>query len=384
MNQAGYSDKALEQMAQDFEKENGGKVQVKFTFVKYDELHDKIVASAAASTATYDVVLLDLIWTSEFGDKGYVEALDPNLADIKKDDIAPAVWKAFTYQGKIWAFPFLANFQNFFYNKDQLAKAGFNAPPKTMDEWVAQMEALKAKGIVQYPYTDSWRQAEGLVCDYVRTAGEFGGSLFDDKGQPVMDQGAGLQALKFMRMLVDKGLANPNALNSDEPTAKDAFISGQAAFNTNWTFVYGQMNDASVSKVKGAAEIGTMPVAGGVNLPSASVSGFQGLAIMANSAHKKEAWQWIKYATSPAVQAKHLEEMPVWTSVQKSPEAKKVNPAIDIMAINLANVFNRPQVPDYQQVSAVIQEEVHKTLLKQETPEQAAKNMVDRIKKLGK
>jgi multiple sugar transport system substrate-binding protein len=384
MNQAGYSDTVLLDIADRYTKQSGTPVKLNYTFVKYDELHDKIVTSAAAATATFDVILLDLIWTSEFGAKGYVIPLDDRIAAEMKNDIAPAIFSAFVYNGKTWAFPFLANFQCFFYNADQLDKAGYAAAPATLEEWYQQMVDLKSKGVVTYPYTDSWNQKEGLVCDYVRTAAQYNGDLFDESGKPIMDQGAGLQALQFMRRCIDEGLADPAATNTDEPGAMNAFVSGAVTFNTNWTFVRGNMLDPEVSQIVEHARVGLIPSAQGSPNPAGSVSGFQGLAVMANSKNPDTAWDFIKFATSPQIQGEHLEsEFPVWTSVQKSEEILKINSDAPAYATNLANVRHRPRVPNYQQVSAIIQEEVHNCLLTLASPEDATGNMVKRISALG-
>ncbi|MEA3308033.1 MAG: extracellular solute-binding protein [Chloroflexota bacterium] len=379
MNQAGYSEEILQEMAQQFHADNPG-VEINFTFVKYDELHDKIVTSAAASTATYDVILLDLIWTAEFGHKGYVIPLDERITEEQKADIAPAIFDAFIYNDQMWAFPFLANFQNMFYNLDHLQAAGFDGPPATLEEWYAQMVALKEQDIVQYPYIDSWNQKEGLVCDYVRTAAQFGGNLFDENGQPIMDQGAGLRALQFMRRLVDEELADPAALTTDEPGAMNALISGAATFNTNWTFVRGNMLDPEKSNIVDAARTGLLPTAKDVAAPAGTVSGFQGLAVMANSDKQEVAWRWIQFATSAEVQQQHLEsEFPIWSSLQNSEQEQEINPDAEFYATNLANAHHRPKVANYPEVSAIIQEEVHSCLLQITSPEEATAEMVQRI-----
>jgi multiple sugar transport system substrate-binding protein len=114
------------------------------------------------------------------------------------------------------------------------------------------------------------------------------------------------------------------------------------------------------------------------------VSGFQGLAVMANSKNVAQSWDFIKFATAPTIQSENLEsEFPVWTSVQKSSQEKKINPDADLYATTLANVHHRPRVANYQQVSAIIQEEVHNCLLKQTKPEEATSNMVSRINGLN-
>ncbi len=383
MNQAGYSEKVLQDIANRYIKQSNTPVKISYTFVKYDELHDKIVTSAAAATATFDVILLDLIWTAEFGRKGYVVPLDDRITAEVKKDIVPSIFSAFVYNNKTWAFPFLANFQCFFYNAAHLDKAGFSAPPKTIEEWYDQMVALKSKGVVKYPYIDSWNQKEGLVCDYVRLAAQYGGDLFSDDGKPTMDKGAPLQALKFMRQLIDEGLADPSATNTDEPGAMNAFVSGAVTFNCNWTFVRGNMLNPKVSKIVADARVGLLPPAKNNPQPAGSISGFQGLAVMANSKNTDVAWDFIKFATAPTIQSENLEsEFPVWTSVQQSAQAKKVNPDVEFYATNLANAHHRPRVPNYQQVSAIIQEEIHACLLKQAKPEDAATSMVSRINAL--
>lgn len=121
MAQAGYQPEEVRQMADVFEEIVG--VEVNITFVKYDEMHDKIVTSAAVPVGTYDVVLEDLIWTAEFAEYGFVEPIDDRVNDRILNDIPKAILDAFRYNGKLWAMPYLANFQLFFYNEDMIKKS---------------------------------------------------------------------------------------------------------------------------------------------------------------------------------------------------------------------------------------------------------------------
>jgi len=363
MAQAAYQPDEIRDMADLFEELSG--IKVNLEFVKYDEQHEKVVLSAVAPVPTYDVFSLDLIWTAEFASRGFCVPIDDYITEVKAD-IAPAILDAFVFNGKTWAMPFLANFQLFFYNIDMIKKAGFAGPPKTLEEMVEQMEAMKAKGIVKYPWTDSWNQKEGLTCEYVWLTGAFGGDTFDEKGRPIFNTGPGLEALEFMVMLLEKGLASPKSLTNDEPAAKDDFISGNAAFTSNWTFQFGLMNDPAVSKVVGAGKMGLLPVSKDVlgKYPddTASVSGFQGAAILANSKNKDAAWKYVRYITSPIVQRAYLTEMPVWTSVQTSAYAKMMDPVIDIKGKQIASVHHRPKVPPYPEVSSILQRYIHLAL----------------------
>jgi multiple sugar transport system substrate-binding protein len=373
MAQAGYQPDDIRDMANLFEELTDTKVNI--TFVKYDEMHEKIVTSAVAPVATYDAILLDLIWTAEFASKRMVIPLDDRITPAMRKDIAPAIMGAFEFNKKTWAMPFLANFQLFFYNLDLIKKAGFSGPPKSLEEMVEQMKAIKAKGLCKYPWTDSWNQKEGLVCEYVWLTGAFGGETFNEDGEPIFNQGPGLKALEFMVDLLKEGLASPKALTNDEPAAKDDFISGNAAFTTNWTFQYALMNDPSVSKVVGEGKMGLIPVSrealNKYKFDTATVSGFQGAAIMANSRKKDLAWQYVKFITSPLVQRSYLQEMPVWTSVQTSAYATMMDPTMPIKAKEIASVHHRPKVPPYPEVSSTLQRYIHQALQMKMGPKEA-------------
>ncbi len=373
MAQAAYQPDEIRDMANLFEELSG--IKVNLEFVKYDEQHEKVVASAVAPIPTYDVFSLDLIWTAEFASRGFCVAIDDYMSPEVKEDIAPAIMNAFVFEGKTWAMPFLANFQLFFYNIDMIKKAGFDAAPKTLEEMVEQMEAIKAKGICKYPWTDSWNQKEGLTCEYVWLTGAFGGDTFDEEGKPIFNTGPGLKALEFMVMLLDKELASPKSLTNDEPAARDDFIAGNAAFTSNWTFQYGSMNDPSISNVVGAGKMGLLPVAkdvlGQYTYDTASVSGFQGAAILANSKNKEAAWKYVRFITSPIVQRAYLTEMPVWTSVQTSAYAQTMDPVMDIKAKQIASVHHRPKVPAYPEVSSILQRYIHSALTGKMEPKAA-------------
>ncbi len=390
MNQAGYSTSVLEKMGKQFSVKYPN-VKIEFTFLPYPQMHSAILTSSAAPQAQYDVILSDLIWTSEFAQKGYTIPLNSYISKNIKNakEIPQSVWNGFDIKGKVMAMPFLANFQNFYYNKKMLKEAGFTSGPKTMTQWLNQMKVLKAKHIVQFPYEDSWMQAEGLVCDYVRTAGEFGnGNLFNSKGQPIMNQGPALKALEWMHMLYQDGLVNPNSLTADEPTAANAFASGQAAFNTNWTFVTGIMDTKSQSKIVGQGVVTTFPVVPGTNKSTltASISGFQGLAIPANTPASLRgwAWKWIQFATSPAVQAQHLNsQWPVWSTVANSKAEQTINPWYQVYKKNLNGVYNRPMVANYSAVSSIIQQYVHSAIEGTIPVQTAANDMVQQINGLN-
>jgi multiple sugar transport system substrate-binding protein len=333
-------------------------IEVKIDYIDYNDQYEKIVGSASI----YDVLSLDQIWLADFVSKGLLAPLDDYITKRMKRDCVPAVLKAFQYQNETWAFPFLVNFQLFFYNENMVKAAGFKNPPKSLEAMVEQMRAMKERGIIEYPWTDSWDQSEGLINEYVWLTAAFGGSLFDEAGKPVFDQKAGTMALKFMVMLLKEQLAHPKILTNDEIAAKDDFISGQAAFTSNWIFQAGFLDDPKVSTIIKQGKMGLLPASESITSTTASVGGFQGIAIPAASQQKEAAWKWIKFFTSPLVQRAYFFEMPIWTSVQTSQDANMLDPMMTIKREQLLNVHHRPNIPNYSEVSLILQKYIHLTL----------------------
>ncbi|MGE5586548.1 MAG: extracellular solute-binding protein [Bacillota bacterium] len=384
MAQAGYQPDEFEEMTREFARESG--IRVALNFVRYDEEYQKIVTSATSPVATYDVVLVDLIWVAEFAEKGYVVPLDRGLAAKVRQGISPEILSAFEDRGRIWAMPFLANFHFLFYNEDMLRRAGFDAAPGTIEEMEVQMRAMKRKGVVEYPMIASWNQKEGLVCEYVWLVGAYGGGIFDSHGDPIFNHGPGVAALETMTRWVRGGLVNPLALTADELVAKDVFIAGKAAFAPNWTFLSGFMSDPAVSRVASHARMGLLPVAKAVRdetgRVSSSVSGFQGLAVMANSSHKPEAWRFVEFMASPEVQGRCLQEVPVWTSLQMSREARANDPWLDVKLEQMRWLQHRPKLVRYQEISAIMQRFIHTALEGAMSPQEALDVAVERIRSL--
>lgn len=391
--QSGYAPEELQKLRAMFQELTG--ITVNLEYVKYDSQYEKIAAAAAV----YDVLTLDQIWVADLAAKALLAPLEGYVTKKMSQDVTPAALKAFQYQKQTWAFPFLVNFQLFFYNEKMLKTAGFEAPPQTLDALLAQMKALKQKELVEYPWTASWAQAESLLCDYVWLTGAYGGEIFDSAGNPTFDQKPGLMALAFMLKLLTEEFASPTILTKDELAVKDDMLNGRAAFSSNWLFQAGFFDNPGVPEPEESPEpeviesapakpeagpaapakaqptptpakpeppitkqvkVALLPASG--TPKTASVSAFQGLAIPDASKKKDAAWKWIKFLTSPLVQRAYRFEMPIWTSVQASPEATQLDPLMAVKKEQLTNVHHRPNLPNYAAVSLILQKYLHLAL----------------------
>jgi multiple sugar transport system substrate-binding protein len=367
-DQVGYDPTVLQTLANKFRSLHDNKVFVSIETAHYRDLYEGILAAGLSKTAPYDVVALDQVWVPAFANRKQLLSLKDQIPDDSRSDIMPSLLDAFSFKATTWAMPHVLNVQSLYYNKGQLRAAGFQDPPKTLEDWHTQMTALRSRVT---PYTDSWAQDEGLVSDFVRITAQFGGDLFDAGGKPLLLEQPAQRAAAFMRQLIDEHLVRADIAASNEPDAMRAFLSGGVAFTTNWNFVWGAMNDPAYSQIIGQGSVAPMPAAASTGKPAASVSGFLGLAVLANSAHQDLAVAWLRYLTSPEVQSQRTGELPIWTSLQNSADLRKANPEIGVFLSNLANARPRPKLVHYVEASSVLQRHLHDLVLGSASPSSA-------------
>ena len=372
MAQAGYSESDVRAMTDAYLKDHPD-VSVKLEFVPYEQLHDKITL-AAGSGEGYDVVLYDVIWPAEFAENKILTDVTDRIDAKTKSEVEDGAWTTVTYKDKAYGMPWSVDSKYLFYNKEMLAKAGITTLPKTWDDVIADAKIIKQKGIVDYPIVWSWSQAEAVICDYAILLQAYGGKFLDDAGKPAFNKDGGLDALKFMADSIKSGVTNPHSTEYLEEDVRGVFSSGKAAFALNWTYMYGMANtNPKESQVVGKVGVIAPPGVAGKN-PIGTVNGAMGLGIPESSKSKDAAWDYIKFLSSPAIEAKYAASSPpIWKSFYEE-AAKQDRPDKELMAAEAASfnaLSNRPQVPEYQQFSARLQLAIQQALLGKATPEDA-------------
>jgi len=360
MKQAGYSEEDITAMTAEYTKANPN-VKVNLTFVAYEELEPKILASY--SSGGYDVVLGDCIWPPKFSQAGVVLDVTSRMSSVNTQDIFKGAMDSVAYQGKYYGMPWLNDCKYLFYNKAMLQKAGFSAPPATWDELETMAKAIKAKGIVKYPIAWSWSQAEALICDYTVLSEAFGGGMISADGKPALTAEGNQKALDFMVRSLKEGLTNPKSTEMLEDDVLNTFVAGNAAFGLNWTYMYAAAKDPSKSKIGDA--VGIAPIPGSAAVKSATVNGGMPLMITSGSKNPDAAWNYILYLSSVDVQKKYAKNaLPIWKSLFDDPAVVATNPeVVQVSKIQYDYIKNRPQVPYYGELSTELQKDIQSALL---------------------
>lgn len=374
MQQAGYSTSDVNAMTAAFEKQNPD-IKIVPVFVAYEALHDKIVTAAAA--ATYDVVLIDVIWPAEFGKKSIVADLTSRYpADWQSSMLGGALLTA-EYDKKYYGVPWGMDTKSFYYNKSLLAKAGVD--PGTLGTWTGVLgaaRALKKAGTVKYPLAWSWSQAEAIMCDYTQLVGAFGGTLVDGSGRLTVNQGGAVEALSWMRQTIVDGLTNPASTTFLEQDVEKTMNNAQAAMGINWTYYLGSSNTPANSKVVG--QIGVLQTPAGPSGKRPGVNGSMALSISAGSKNQDAAWKYIEWLTSEAQLDPYAKEaLPIWKASYTKPAVLQSAPeTFAAAAKQLDDLLVRPQVVNYNGVSKIIQVELQNALLGKKTAQAALDDAV--------
>ncbi len=152
---------------------------------------------------------------------------------LQRADFAPSVWDAGIVGGRRYGIPLDVHPLGLYGNTAMLAEAGLDEGrlPRDREEYLAALEALKRKGL-----RGSW------VSPFLFTGAlwfqsllaQFGGSLYDrEVTRATWDAEPGVEALSFMRGLVDRGYSAPNVGQDADAIA---FKNGENAFiwNGSW------------------------------------------------------------------------------------------------------------------------------------------------------
>ena len=386
MDQAGMTTEEMDEIIARFEEANPG-VTIDMTYVSYDALHDLLVTSISSDPPAFDVVLIDEIWFPEFAEAGWLMDISDRITDEMREGIFPSLWAIVTVNDKVYGMPWLLDMKFFYYNTRMLEEAGFDAPPATWEELAEQARVMKEKGIVEYPFVQSWAQAEAAICDWVAFLYGNGGEFLDENGEPAFNGPEGVGALQWMVDMVNEGLVNPASLTYLEEDVRSVFSQGKAAFATYWLYMYDLTQDPNESQVVGEVGIGIIPVFESVypERKSASSSGSMAFGIASGSENADEAWAFLEYLTSEPIQIEYsAHQLPIWMSAYESEELIALNPVtVPVFAEQMQWVFTRPRVPYYNEASRALQVALQEALSGKATPQEALDEAADTIREIA-
>ncbi|MET9578010.1 ABC transporter substrate-binding protein [Streptomyces massasporeus] len=319
----------------------------------------------------FDVLNIDVNWTSEFAAAGWIRPLPRDRFPLKTF-LQPVVDTA-TYDGQLYAVPYVTNAGLLLYRKDVLAEEGV-APPRTWAELERYAKTIAPKHGLD-GYAGQFLPYEGLTVNAAEAVYSAGGSILGDEGERVtVDSAAAREGIGFLARGVREGWIPREALTYKEEESKQAFQDGRLLFLRNWPYAY---VGASAPGSKIAGKVGAVPLPG-PDGPGTSVLGGSNLAVSAHARHPDSAARLIAYLTSERVQRQVLTRgalPPVRADLYQDPALIRRFPYLPTLRTSVLAAEPRPKSPRYDQVSLVVQAVVHDAMAGHQTPAAAMRRL---------
>jgi multiple sugar transport system substrate-binding protein len=260
-----YGIETIQDNISNFEAANPG-VTVTLQDHSWLEYHDIMVGRFVANDAPPLLYGSDH-WLQEWASAGWLEPLDTHFPQVLdyNDELAPYALQGMTYDGHVYGLSYYADTIDFVYNADHLTEAGYDSPPETwQDVWDMSMK-LKADGIVEYPMTLAFSQAEGASIEafismiYGRHDGS--GALFDDSNNPTFNTmgSAAYEAIEWLREAYEAEILAPAALQTAEIDQVKSMQAGSHTFTIVPQYNMAELNRPDSGDFAGSFKIALMP-----------------------------------------------------------------------------------------------------------------------------
>ena len=351
------------------------------------DLHDKFVTVAGAKDPSVDIVSMDVPYVPEFAAAGWTIPVDDILPKDEQAKFFQGTLHGATYEGKLGGVPWYNNGPGLYYRKDLLAAKGLK-PPKTYDELLNAAKMLQTADMAGFAM--QLPQSEGGIINWMEYLWGYGGDLVDDKLNVVVDQGtAGVDGMQKILDFVYKDKILPEAalqfkLGAD---VMNLFRSGKAAMIRLWFSNAGDLYKEDSAIKQDQWDVAPLPSSDGAK-PGPGCLGDWNLGVSRFSTRQKEALEAVRVLTSFEFQrARFLDGgfLPARPAVFDDPDIQKKYPYAKAAQASFENLKPRPVTPFYPDMSAnAIQPAFGQAMARQITPDQAIKQMADKMRQILK
>ncbi|HSF07218.1 MAG TPA: ABC transporter substrate-binding protein [Methylomirabilota bacterium] len=341
-----------------------------------DEQHQFYAINLEGGSPGFDVMMLDVIWVTEFARAGWLFDLSPLLAADETAPYFPSAVAAAAYDGRVWALPWNMNVGMLYYRADLLAKHGLS-PPDTWEELVDQVRRIRAaeRDPALEGYLWQGKQYEGMVVNVLESFWANGTRLLAEDGRLFPEPDRAAEALAFLRRLIETGVSPGWVTAADEELSRRTFGDGHAIFLRNWPYAL-DLFEAPSSRVRGKVGIAPLPRRAGSATAGGSTGGSH-LGISRRSAHPAAALALVRFLTSARAQRAMVSGAALYPSrqaVYHDPNLIQSHPMLPRIHALMVAGRPRPVTPYYLVLSTTLQPEFSAVLVGLKPPHRAIRD----------
>jgi multiple sugar transport system substrate-binding protein len=335
-------------------EESNGEYTITFELLPNDAdgQREQLVRRLGAEDPSIDIIGMDVIWTAEFANAGWIRPWEGELKQQVTENVFPSVVEGASFEGELYAAPFTSNTQLLWYRKDRV-----DEPPATWDEMIEQAKEIGDNGTIQVQ-ADQYEGFTVWVNSMIESAGA---EVLAGPEEVGLEEGPSLEAIETMARFATSDAAAVNIDTSTEDTARLGFEAGDSTFMLNYPFVYpsAKENAPDVFKQLGAAEYPAVvegkpsaPPLGGINLGISEFSDNADLAF--------EAAACLVQPENQLTAAKLGGLPPTREDLYDEKEIEEVYPGFSgLIRESIEAAAPRPVTPAYTDVSLAIQSALH-------------------------
>lgn len=219
-----------------------------------DDQRLQLARRLSGNDAGLDLMGMDVVWTAEFADAGWLEPVPDDLVSKISQESLPgpletAEWKTDSDDSKrLYAIPTWTNTQLLWFRPDVLQKyLGKRTAPQNWDELLSDNAKILAAGGPSYIEVQG-AQYEGLMVWFNSLLASAGGSVVDpdDATKITLNdtpahRAATEKALSVMRAIATAPGRDPSLSNNKENEGRLAMEGGLSSFQINYPFVFPSM-----------------------------------------------------------------------------------------------------------------------------------------------
>jgi ABC-type glycerol-3-phosphate transport system substrate-binding protein/DNA-binding transcriptional regulator YhcF (GntR family) len=358
-------------------------IRINVVAVPRPSLH-RVLTHAVADGQAPDLAVLDSVWVLEFAAAGFLHALeDLNETWVREqheaDFLEPLV-TANRYDGRTFGVSASADVAGLWYRAAELESLGL-APPATWRELRTVARALREHGVLR-PIVMPGGSKGGETTAYCLVAflASNGAAVLDPRGVVLASPGT-VQALRFLRSLVDDGVVSLDVVGYEWNQPIRLLADGQAAISCGGSYealALAQTLDVELPELW--HRVGFIPVPAGPRGVPASLTGTMIYGVFRQAAQPRMAMRLLERvvaAEALARLARSTGRIPPRRSAVAA--AASDLPFLSQTAEMLERAVTRPATPLYPRVSAQLQAMLEAVLTGRVGPAAAAHRTADMI-----
>ncbi len=312
---------------------------------------------------------------AEVAATGHVVTLNPLMAKDGRpaSSFYPAMLKASTFGSKVDSFPTDGGDYAVLYNKAIFRKAGITGVPTTWAQLAADAAKITQKEKGVYGFYVPFGVNEWTVWTFESMLWSEGGHFLNQNNtKALFGSPAGVAGLNVWVNLLKQHLAYPSSLaDTSQNAGYPGFQDGKVAM-----YIDGSYDLGIDDKALGAANVGVFQFPK-VKTFAMNTGTNQSFMMTGTKAQETCEWDYLKYMTSPTVQAKWdvaTGFLPTVRAVAQTPVYKAFvakDPRLNVFVHELQYAHTRPSIQNYAQISAELGKQIESALMGQETAQQA-------------